>query len=151
MSDAVPGLVETSTNLGIAFAKDGTLGITCFPRSSVNSEITDVAQMISSVWELAGYTAEFSNYFSAWPPNSNSAIMALMQTTYEDLFAKEPQVGAIHAGLECGAVSGIYPDMDMISIGPTLANVHTPNESLYIPTVQKVMDLLTTTLQKIPK
>jgi dipeptidase D len=149
MSDSVPGLVETSTNLGITSAKGGKLGITCFPRSSVNSEITDTVQMISSVWELAGYTAESSNYFSAWPPNSDSAILALMQTTYEGLYSKEPEVGAIHAGLECGAVSGIYPDMDMISIGPTLAGVHTVNENLYIPSVQKVMDLVTTTLQNI--
>jgi dipeptidase D len=151
MSDSVPGLVETSTNLGITSAQDGQLAIVCFPRSSVNSEILDSAQMIASVWELAGYTAETSNYFSAWPPDSNSAILALMQATYADLFAKDPQVGAVHAGLECGAVSEIYPDMDMISIGPTLAMVHTVNESLYIPTVQKIMDLVTTTLQNISK
>ena len=151
MSDSVPGLVETSTNIGIVSAQDGQLAISCFPRSSVNSEISDAVQMIASVWNLAGYTAETTGYFSAWPPDPNSAILAQMQTTYEDLFAKDPQVGAIHAGLECGAVSGIYPDMDMISIGPTLAEVHTVNEKLNIPAVQKVMDLVTTTLQNITK
>jgi dipeptidase D len=151
MSDTVPGLVETSTNLGITSAQDGQMTITCFPRSSVNSEISDAAQMIASVWELAGYSAEIGNYFSSWTPNPDSPILALMQSTYQDLFGHDPQVGAVHAGLECGVISGIYPDMDMISIGPTLARVHTVDENLYIPSVQKVMDLVTTTLQSISK
>jgi dipeptidase D len=150
MSDAVLGLVETSTNLGITSAQDGTLTIGCFPRSSVNSEIGDAVQMNSSVWELADYTAVGSNYFSSWPPNPDSPILALMQTTYQDLYHQDPVVEAIHAGLECGVISGIYPDMDMISIGPTLADVHTPNENLYIPSVEKVMNLVIQVLQNVP-
>ena len=150
MSDAVPGLVETSTNLGISTGQDGQLQIFCFPRSSVNSELQDAAQMIGSVWELAGYQTEISNTFAAWTPNSNSPILGLMQSTYEDLYGQQPEVSAVHAGLECGALAGIYPDMDMISIGPTLEKVHTTSERMYVPSVQKVMDLLTAVLQQIP-
>jgi dipeptidase D len=151
MSDAVPGLVETSTNLGITTAQDGQLQIFCLARSSVDSELQDAAQMIGSVWELAGYQIEISNTSAAWTPNSNSPILGLMQSTYEELYGQQPEVSATHAGLECGAIAGIYPDMDMISIGPTLENVHTPQERLYIPSVQKVMDLVTTTLGQIPE
>jgi hypothetical protein len=150
MSDTVPDLVETSTNLGITSAQDGQLQISCFPRSSVGSELDDAAQMIISVWELAGYPAEISNRFAAWTPNPDSAILAQMKSVYKSLFGVDAQTTAVHAGLECGAIGGIYPDMDMISIGPTLENVHAPQERLYIPSVQKVMDLLTATLQQMP-
>ncbi len=151
MSDTVPDLVETSTNLGITSAQDGQLQIVCYPRSSVDSELDDAAQMIASVWELAGYPVEISNRFPAWTPNPDSPILKQMQTIYKSLFGVDAQTTAIHAGLECSAIGGIYPDMDMISIGPTLEGVHTPHERLYIPSVQKVMDLVSTTLVEIPE
>jgi dipeptidase D len=151
MSDTVPDLVETSTNLGITSAQDGQLQIVCNPRSSVDSELDDAAQMIASVWELAGYPVTVSNRYAAWTPNPDSPILTQMQSTYKSLFGVDAETTAVHAGLECGAIGGVYPDMDMISIGPTLQDVHTPQENLYIPSVQKVMDLVTTTLGQIPE
>ncbi len=150
MSDAVPGLVETSTNLGITAIQDGQMQLVCYPRSSVDSELQDMEQVITSIWALAGYPAEITGWYAAWTPNPDSPILGLMQSTYLELFGVEPSVSAVHAGLECGAIGGIYPGMDMISIGPTLENVHSPSERLSIPSVDKLMQLLTTVLQHIP-
>jgi dipeptidase D len=151
MSDTVPGLVETSTNIGITNAQDGKLEIDCTVRSSVDSELADTGQMIASVWELAGYTVEFSGFYSGWPPDPESLILGIMQAEYRDMFGKEAEIMAVHAGLECGTIGGKYPDMDMISIGPTMNNVHSPTERLYIPSVEKVMRLLFEVLQNIPE
>ena len=151
MSDSIPDQVETSTNLGITTIQDGKLEIVNYPRSSVDSELQDIAQMIASVWELAGYPVEITDWFSAWQPNPDSPILALMQTTYQNLIGVEAEVTAVHAGLECGAIGAIYPDMDMISIGATLSEVHSPSENLYIPSVEKVMELLSETLQRLAK
>lgn len=150
MSDTVPDLVETSTNLGITTVQNGKMEIVCYPRSSVDSELEDVGQMIASVWELAGYPIEYTDYYSAWTPNPNSPILGLFNAAYMDLYGQEAGTTAVHAGLECGAIGGKYPDMDMISIGPTLNDVHSPSERLYIPSVEKVMNLLSEVLQRIP-
>jgi dipeptidase D len=151
MSDTVPGLVETSTNTGVTDAQDGQLEIDCTMRSSVDSELADTGQMIASVWELADYTVEFSGFYNGWPPDPESQILGIMQEKYRDLFGKEAEIMAVHAGLECGTIGGKYPDMDMISIGPTMNNVHSPSERLYIPSVEKVMQLLLEVLQSIPE
>jgi dipeptidase D len=151
MSDAVPGLVETSTNLGVVNAQDGQLEISSTPRSSVDSALADTGQMIASVWDLAGFTVAFSDAYGAWTPDPDSQILGIMQEEYEALFGQEPEISAVHAGLECGVIPTNYPDMDMISVGPTIENVHSPSERLYIPSVGKTMELLTQTLQQMPE
>ena len=151
MSDAVPGLVETSTNMGITMAQDGQLEVICYPRSSVDSALDDAGQMIASVWELAGQTVAFSDAYGAWTPDPDSPILGHMQQVYEGLYGQKPTVMAVHAGLECGVVAGSYPDMDMISVGPTIENVHSPSERLYIPSVARTLDLLTETLEQMPE
>jgi dipeptidase D len=133
MSDAVPGLVETSTNLGVTNVQDGQLEVLSCPRSSVDSELVDTGQMIGSVWELAGYSVEIADPYSGWTPDPESPIVSLMQDVYQDLYGKEAVISAVHAGLECGTIGGKYPDMDMISIGPTMSDVHSVTEKLYIP------------------
>ena len=149
MSDAVPGLVETSTNLGITNVHDGRVELSCCPRSSVDSELEDVSQMIASVWELADLPVESAIVHKGWNPDPESPILGLMQETYRDLYGQEPGITAVHAGLECGAIGGKYPDMDMISIGPTMNNVHSLAERLFIPSVVKVMALLSEVLQRV--
>jgi dipeptidase D len=150
MSDAVPGLVETSTNMGIVKIGDGTLEVTCFSRSSVDTELDDVGQMIASVWDLAGVDIAFSGRFSGWKPDPSSPILLLMQDVYKEMYGQEPNVIAIHAGLECGTISARYPGMDAISVGPTLQDVHTPSERLQIASVKKLNDFLLETLKRIP-
>jgi dipeptidase D len=150
MSDAVPGLVETSTNMGIVNAADGQLAVTILSRSSLDSAIRAVGQTIASVWDLAGYKAAFSGGYSGWAPNPESPILLLMKDTYTQLYNEEPVVGAIHAGLECGTISSKYPGMDAISVGPTMSDVHTPSERLHIASVKKFYDFLLETLKQVP-
>jgi len=151
MSDALPGLVETSSNLGVVNVQDGKMEVVCVPRSSVDSALEDVSQMIASVWELAGIEVEFAGYYPGWKPDPESPILGLMETTYQDLYGEAPEVTAVHAGLECGVIGAKYPEMDMISIGPTLSDVHSPAENLFIPSVGNVMKLLLEVLQNIPE
>ena len=151
MSDAVPGLVETSTNMGIVKAADGQLAVTYYPRSSVDTELDDINQMIASVWDLAGVPVTISGRFSGWDPNPNSPILLLMQDVYKAMYGQDPEVTAVHAGLECGTIVSKYPGMDAISIGPTLQDVHTPNERVQVSTVKKLNDFLIETLKQIPE
>ena len=151
MSDALPGLVETSNNLGIIMVGDGQIQVDCTARSSVDSALADVSQMVASVWQLAGYEVEFANFYPGWNPNPVSPILELTKATYQELYSQEPQIMAVHAGLECGLIGAKYPGMDMISIGPTLSDVHSPSERLRISTVGHVMDLLLAVLENIPE
>jgi dipeptidase D len=151
MSDAVPGLVETSTNLGIVNAADKRLAVTAMSRSSVDSELDDVGQMITSVWDLAGVDVVLSGRFAGWNPDPDSPILLMMKQVYHDMYGQEPAVTALHAGLECGAIVSKYPGMDAISIGPTLHDVHTPDERIEIVTVKKLNDFLLETLRQIPE
>lgn len=151
MSDAVPGLVETSTNLGIVKAGAGALEVTYLLRSSVDTELDDLGQMIASVWRLAGIEVAFSGGYSGWKPNPDSSILLLMQAVYQEMYGEAPVVSAVHAGLECGTVSAMYPGMDAISIGPTLENVHSPGERMQVASVAKLYDFLLETLRRVPE
>jgi dipeptidase D len=150
MSDAVPGLVETSASMGILKAEDGKFRAGFYVRSSLNSARDNVGNMIRSVFELAGANVSLHDSYSGWAPNPDSPILGLMKQVYQDKFGQEPKVVAIHAGLETSVVGEKYPGMDMISVGPTLKNVHSPDECLEVSTVTKVYDLLTETLKRAP-
>ena len=151
LSDVVPGLVETSTNMGIVQGANGELDVTCYPRSSVDTELDDVAQMIASVWDLGGIKVTFDGRYPGWKANPDSPILGLMKNVYHDLYGVDPDVESVHAGTECGVIQAAYPGMDAISLGPTLQNVHTPSERLEIATVKKLNDLLLETLKRIPE
>ena len=151
MSDAVPGLVETSTNMGIVQGQAGILDVSYYMRSSVDSSLDDLGAMVSSVWDLAGAEATISGRYAGWAPNADSPILALMEDVYADMYDQAPVVSAVHAGLECGTVVAKYPGMDAISMGPTIQNVHSPDEALHIPSVKKTMDFLREVLQQVPE
>jgi dipeptidase D len=151
MSDVVPGLVETSTNMGIVQGANGELDVTCYPRSSVDSELDDIGAMIAGVWDLGGIAVTFDGRFAGWKANPDSQILALMKNVYHDLYGVDPNVESVHAGTECGVIQAAYPGMDAISVGPTLQDVHTPAERVEIASVKKVADLLTETLVRIPE
>jgi dipeptidase D len=150
MSDAVPGLVETSTSMGILKAEKGEFWAGFYVRSSLDSARDDTGNMIRSVFELAGANVSFLERYSGWAPNPESPILGLMKQVYQDKFGQEAKVIAIHAGLETSVVGEKYPGMDMISLGPTLQHVHSPDERLEVSTVSKVYDLLTETLMRFP-
>ncbi len=150
MSFAVPGLVETSTNLAsVKFEGENRIVVTSSQRSSVESAKTYVMQMVDSVFTLAGAEVAHSDGYPGWAPNPESELLKVTVSSYKHLFGVEPKVRAIHAGLECGLFLEKYPDLEMVSFGPTLRGVHSPDERLEIATVRKFWDLLTDVLVKI--
>jgi dipeptidase D len=151
MSDTVPGLVETSNNLGIVATANGQVTAHNLSRSSVDSELTDAGEMVASVWDLAGGQYKVTDRYPGWTPNPDSPLLNLFMQTYEQLFTdKQPTYTAIHAGLECGTVASKYPEMDFISIGPTLIDVHSPSERVQVSTVSRVVDLIVGVLGQVP-
>lgn len=149
MSDSVPNLVETSVNLGILTIGGGAMHAGHYVRSAVDSERDALADRLVSIYTLAGADTVTSGHYSGWPPNPNSPIVLLMQAAYRDEFGKEAELNAVHAGLETSVVGAIYPDMSMISVGPTLVAVHSPDERMEVATVGKVYDLLVATLARV--
>ena len=142
MSADVPGLVETSNNLSILRISGGTLRIQCLLRSSVQSQSDYLKEIIRLQAEYAGAKCEFEGEYPGWQPNPNSPILDLSKHIYKQDFGKEPVVTAIHAGLECGLILGKYPGMDMISLGPTMFGVHTPDEKVEVASTVRFMQLL---------
>jgi aminoacyl-histidine dipeptidase len=151
MSADIPELVETSTNLATIVTNEKTIEIVTSQRSSVGSENQDAVDMVSSVFYLADAEVSTGDGYPGWKPNVHSEILGIVKTTYNKLFGKEPEVKAIHAGLECGIISEKYPEMDMISFGPTMFGVHSPDERLKIDTVPNFYKLLCNILSNIPQ
>ena len=150
MSDAMPGLVETSNNMAIVKSENGVINVHSLMRSSVDTAKDDLAERMRAVFELAGAEVSFRGGYSGWAPNMASPILREMKAVYEKLYGKQPAVMAIHAGLECGILSGAYPHWDMVSCGPTLMSPHSPDERANIPSVAKCWEFLKAVLENIP-
>lgn len=150
MSPDIPDLVETSTNLAVVTTEGKHVNIVTTQRSSVASEISDIRNMVSAVFELAGAELFYNDGYPGWKPDVNSEILNVFKKAFTDLYEKEPEVKAIHAGLECGIIKEKYPDMDMISFGPTMFGVHSPDERLKIDTIPKFWEQLVKVLENIP-
>lgn len=150
MSNDIPGLVETSTNLAVVETKGKNVNIVTSQRSPVYSENVDITNMVSSVLKLAGAEISYGDGYPGWAPDIHSDILKVFKSTFTKMYGKEPEVTAIHAGLECGIIKEKYPDMDMISFGPTMRDVHSPAEKLQISTVPEFFNQLKTVLKNIP-
>jgi dipeptidase D len=144
-------LVETSTNLAsVKFTTERTVKIVTTQRSSVEKSKHDIAIKIESIFKLAGAEVTHSDGYPGWKPDLNSEILRITHKSYIDLFGNEPQVKAIHAGLECGLIYEKFKGIDMISIGPTIRGAHTPEEKIDIITTQMFWDLLIDVIKNIP-
>jgi len=150
MSNDMENLVETSNNLARVIVKDENIEIKCLTRSSVESGKTDLANALTATFELVGYTVTQSGSYPGWKPNVNSAILTVLSDTYENLFKSKANVVACHAGLECGILGTNYPEMDMISFGPTIQGAHSPDERANIKSSQKFWKFLLEILENIP-
>jgi dipeptidase D len=150
MSREIPDFVETSTNLASVKFIDKKVVITTSQRSSVESSKKDISDMVASVFYLMQANVEHSAGYPGWKPNPDSALLRVTVDSYRRLFSQEPQVLAIHAGLECGLVGAIYPGMDMVSFGPTIKGAHSPDERLDIASTVKFWDLTLDVLKNIP-
>ena len=151
MSPDVADLVESSNNVARVELKNGELKILNLSRSSVESTKYSVAEQLKSVCELAGISVEFGGSYPGWKPKPGSEIVQLMEKIYEKKFSEKPQVVACHAGLECGIIGANYPEMEMVSFGPTICGAHSPDEKANIPSVQKFWGFLKDILADIPK
>ena len=143
------GMVETSSNIAAIHSSETEISILSSQRSNVMSNLDNMCATIVATFQLAGAEAHSSDGYPAWKMRAESKLRDTVVETYKELFGKEPVVRGIHAGLECGLFSERYPNIDMISFGPTLRDVHTPDERLYIPTVQMVWDHLLLVLKRI--
>ncbi len=146
MSADVPGLVETSSNLGVLTIADGMFTASDFVRSALDAERDSLAQRCSRLFADAGAAVTVDGAYLAWPPNLASPLLAVMKGAYATLFGTAPAVAAMHIGLETSVVRATYPAMDMVSVGPTLRDVHSPDERLEVASVAKVYSLLVATL-----
>lgn len=151
MSMDIPGLVETSSNLASVKTGDGTIKIVASHRSSVESAIQWISSVYASAFRLAGAEVRTNDAYPGWTPNTDSELLKISVDTYRRLFGRDPEVRAIHAGLECGLFLKAYPGLDMISVGPTLRGVHSPTERLELKTVGMVFDHLLAILEEIPE
>ena len=148
--EALAWMVETSSNVASVTTTDDAVNIVASQRSNVMSNLTNMGNTVKAAFELAGAEVTQGDKYPAWKMNPNSALTDIVVETYKKLFNKEPKVIGIHAGLECGLFSEKYPHLDMVSMGPTLRGVHSPDERLLIPTVQMVWDHLLEIMKNIP-
>ncbi len=151
MSDDVKGVVETSLNVGVVSMKEGEAEIICLIRSLIDSGKDYVVSMLTSVGQLAGAKTSPKGGYPGWKPDPESPVMAQVREIYQGLFNKTPNIMVIHAGLECGLFKKPYPEMDMVSIGPTITGPHSPDEQVHIGSVDLYWQLLTALLKAIPE
>ena len=149
--EALAWMVETSSNVASVQSSEEKVVVVTSQRSNVMSNLRNMANTIKATFQLAGAEVVQSDGYPAWKMRTDSKLQEITVEAYKKLFGKEPKVLGIHAGLECGLFSEKYPNLDMVSFGPTLRNVHTPDEKLLIPTVQMVWDHLLEILKNIPE
>ena len=147
--EALAEMVETSSNVASVMTDETSINIVASQRSNVMSNLDNMTNTVKAAFLLAGAEVNVGGKYPAWKMRANSKLTDITVKSYEKLFGKEPWVKGIHAGLECGLFSERYPDLDMVSFGPTLRNVHTPEEALLIPTVQMVWDHLLDILRSV--
>ena len=151
MSETMQDTMETSNNVASIVTSENSAKVVCSHRSNVMSALDNMAATIKAAFQLAGAEVVQGEGYPAWKMRHDSKLTALTVETYKKLFGKAPKVLGIHAGLECGLFSEKYPNLDMVSFGPTLRGVHSPDERLHIPTVQMVWDHLLEILKNIPQ
>jgi|TARA_R110002110_G_scaffold368216_6_gene578027 dipeptidase D len=151
MSPAIDDLVETSNNIAKVTVINGEVKVACLSRSSVKSSIDDLVHTLKSVFELADFEVTATGEYPGWAPNMDSAILKVLDALYEKINGKKAFVAACHAGLECGILGQNYPEMDMISFGPTIKGAHSPDERASISSAKKYWEFVLEILKNIPK
>lgn len=150
MSQAMNGLVETSNNMAIVRCSGGKFECHNLTRSSVNTSKEATAWKIAAVFHLIDAEVTLSGGYPGWNPNMQSPILKVISAVYTKMFGRDPDVKAIHAGLECAIIGGVYPSLDMISFGPTIRFPHSPDEKVNIASVEKFWKFIIETLKHIP-
>lgn len=151
MSDTLPGLTETSTNMAIIRTEKGHLKVHSLTRSSIDSAKMYLADSIRFVFELAGAKYSLSGAYSGWAPKLGTPMIKVLEDTYRKLFGKDLKITATHGGLECAIMGAKYPNWEMVSIGPTIVHPHSPDERVKIDTVEQTWKFVTAVLENIPE
>jgi dipeptidase D len=151
MSDDIEGVVETSLNVGVITTEETHVSILCLIRSLIDSGREQVEQVLTSLATLAGAELQFSGAYPGWKPDADSEIMAVFRDMYNQIYGHKPNIMVIHAGLECGLFKKPYPQMDMVSFGPTIKFPHSPDEKVKIDTVGLFWQQMTALLEAIPE
>ena len=151
MSHRVPSLVQTSTNLAIIKTEGPLLKIVTSQRSSLPSQLTEIADSMCAQGKQAGAEIHQGGGYPGWQPDLNSPLLKKATNVFRNLFGKEPEIKAIHAGLECGIIGDQFSVMDMISFGPTIEGAHSPSERVQISAVERFWDFLITLLARVGK
>jgi dipeptidase D len=149
----IPGMhevTETSNNLAIVELSDGKLHVRCMFRSSVESKKQMVGRWLTNVFSLVGASCEVANGYPGWQPNTSSPVLAMLRALYEQKFSTKAKVTATHGGLECGLICSTYPNIDAVSIGPTIRFPHSPDEQVDIASVQRFWSFFVDVLAQIP-
>lgn len=149
MLQSFPDTVEASTNLSIVRAGEGLVEVNFLVRSSSDSRKMWVASSIESTFLLMGAKVEFDASYTGWQPNAESHIMRVMSKAFEDFYKEKPDIKVMHAGLECGIIQGVMPNMDMISFGPEIRHPHSPDEKVHIKSVERSYQVLLNTLKLV--
>ena len=148
---SMPGIVETSSNLAIVNVTPEKAEVLILARSSDEGMMDYETTMLECCFNMAGMKVEYSGRYGAWQPNFDSPIVARMVDVYKQLFGEEALVQVVHAGLECSLIGQVYPNMDMVSFGPTLRSPHTPDERCHNPSVAKFWTFMKELLRQIPE
>ena len=151
MSLTIPGLVATSNNIAKVTVDANEIRVDCLVRSSIDTEKQNLVNALTAAFELSGFTITTGGDYPGWEPNPNSELVQLVKQQYEKINGSSPEVLACHAGLECGILGEKYPEIDMVSFGPTIKGAHSPDERVSIPSVQKYWTLYTSVLENIPE
>ena len=149
MSMDVPGLVQTSLNLGRLTSDEASLRASFMIRSSINSQKNAVASRLARLAEALGGQTELDSDYSAWPYRPESPLRDRVAEVFYEQYGEKPRIAALHAGLECGILSGKLPELDCISLGPDLTDIHTPRERLHIASTERTWRLLLGTLKRL--
>ncbi|MDR0305343.1 MAG: aminoacyl-histidine dipeptidase [Chitinispirillales bacterium] len=147
LSGKVPGIVETSGNLAIVNTGENTVEAQCLLRSLAGTAKDDLAAMVESTFKLAGADVRFDGEYPGWEPDPNSQLLGIMKKVYAETFGRDAVVNVVHAGLECGIIGAKYPDMEFVSVGPTIKYAHSPDERLHIESVGRFWKILVTVLK----
>ena len=151
MSTVIPGLVETSANLGVVRMTADEVEVQFFPRSAIDQKLDEFRQYAETVAELTGFTAHIGTQSPGWKENKDSRLAKIVAETFAEQNGKPMKVETIHAGLECGILAGTYPHWDMVSFGPTIVHPHSPDERVKIDTVGRTWEFVKAILENIPE
>ena len=151
MSQSMPGLIETSTNLAVVRCQNGHLTVGSLLRSAIDESKSELAERVRIIFEMAGASVKFSGGYSGWVPRPGTPMIKLINDVHTQLYGEPMNIMATHGGLECALLGAKYPNWEMVSIGPTIMYPHSPDENAYIPSVQKSWDLLKAVLAAIPE